>query len=111
LGTLCYLVFTTRIPTSIVVVRMDEGMNQIILLAVPMFIFLGQLMEMTTMAKAMVSFLASLVGHVRGGLNYVLIGAMYLVSGISGAKSADMAAVAPALFPEMIRRGAKEGDL
>ena len=47
----------------------------------------------------------------RGGLSYVLVGAMYLVSGISGSKAADMAAVAPALFPEMKRRGANEGDL
>ena len=52
-----------------------------------------------------------LLGHVRGGLHYVLVGAMYLVSGISGSKAADMAAVAPVLFPEMKARGAKEGDL
>jgi tripartite ATP-independent transporter DctM subunit len=58
-----------------------------------------------------VAFLAGLLGHVKGGLSYVLIGAMYLVSGISGSKAADMAAVAPALFPEMKKRGAKEGDL
>ena len=55
----------------------------------------------------MVDFLASLLGHVRGGLSYVLLGAMYLVSGISGSKAADMAAVAPVLFPEMKRRGAQ----
>jgi tripartite ATP-independent transporter DctM subunit len=66
---------------------------------------------MTGMARAMVAFLASLLGHVRGGLHYVLVGAMYLVSGISGAKAADMAAVAPVLFPEMKARGAKPGDL
>ena len=59
----------------------------------------------------MVAFLASLLGHVRGGLHYVLVAAMYLVSGISGAKAADMAAVAPVLFPEMKARGAKPGDL
>jgi tripartite ATP-independent transporter DctM subunit len=41
----------------------------------------------------------------------VLLGAMYLVSGISGSKAADMAAVAPALFPEMKKRGARDGDL
>src|SRR5262249_52042115 len=71
----------------------------------------GLLIEMTGMARAMVSFLASLLGHVRGGLHYVLVGAMYLVSGISGSKAADMAAVAPVLFPEMKERGAKPGDL
>jgi len=63
------------------------------------------------MARAMVEFLASILGRVKGGLSYVLIGAMYLVSGISGSKAADMAAVAPALFPEMKKRGAPEGDL
>ncbi|MGH6765006.1 MAG: TRAP transporter large permease, partial [Bradyrhizobium sp.] len=83
----------------------------LILLAVPLFVFLGLLIEMTGMARAMVTFLASLLGHVRGGLHYVLVGAMYLVSGISGSKAADMAAVAPVLFPEMKQRGAKPGDL
>ena len=74
-------------------------------------VLLGLLIEMTGIARAMVNFLANLLGHVRGGLSYVLIGAMYLVSGISGSKAADMAAVAPALFPEMRKRGAKPGDL
>ncbi len=64
---------------------------------------------MTGLARAMVDFLAALLGHVRGGLSYVLLGAMYLVSGISGSKAADMAAVAPVLFPEMKRRGADAG--
>jgi tripartite ATP-independent transporter DctM subunit len=59
----------------------------------------------------MVGFLAAVLGHVRGGLSYVLLGAMYLVSGISGSKAADMAAVAPVLFPDMKRRGANEGEL
>ncbi|WP_298965235.1 TRAP transporter large permease subunit [uncultured Methylobacterium sp.] len=111
LATFAYLVFTTRAPSMVVVGRMDEGMSHLILLAVPLFVFLGLLIEMTGMAKAMVGFLASLLGHVRGGLHYVLVGAMYLVSGISGSKAADMAAVAPVLFPEMKARGAKEGDL
>ncbi|MCP8937900.1 TRAP transporter large permease subunit [Alsobacter sp. SYSU M60028] len=111
LATFGYLALTTRVPTMVMVGRIDEGMSHLILLAVPLFVFLGLLIEMTGMARAMVQFLASLLGHVRGGLSYVLIGAMYLVSGISGAKAADMAAVAPALFPEMRARGAKPGDL
>ena len=106
-----YLALTTHTPLMVLVGRMDEGMSHIILLAVPLFVFLGLLIEMTGMARAMVSFLASLLGHVRGGLHYVLLGAMYLVSGISGSKAADMAAVAPVLFPEMKQRGAKPGDL
>ena len=106
-----YLALATHTPLSVLVGRMDEGMSHLILLAVPLFVFLGLLIEMTGMARALVGFLANLVGHVRGGLHFVLVGGMYLVSGISGSKAADMAAVAPVLFPEMKQRGAKPGDL
>jgi tripartite ATP-independent transporter DctM subunit len=111
LATIGYLALSTGTPLPVIVGRMDEGMSHLILLAVPLFVFLGLLIEMTGMARAMVAFLAGLLGHVRGGLSYVLVGAMYLVSGISGSKAADMAAIAPALFPEMKRRGAPEGEL
>ncbi len=110
-STFAYMVLTTDVPLMLFVGRFYEGMSHLILMAIPLFVFLGLLIEMTGMARAMVDCLASLLGHVRGGLSYVLVGAMYLVSGISGSKAADMAAVAPALFPEMIKRGAKPGDL
>jgi tripartite ATP-independent transporter DctM subunit len=111
IATYGFLALTTDSPIGVLVGRMAEGMSHLILLAVPLFVFLGLLIEATGMARAMVAFLASLLGHVRGGLSYVLVGAMYLVSGISGSKAADMAAVAPVLFPEMKARGAKPGDL
>lgn len=111
LATFGYLTLATNTPPMVIVGRMDEGMSHLILIAVPLFVFLGLLIEMTGMAKALVRFLASLLGHVRGGLSYVLVAAMYLVSGISGSKAADMAAVAPVLFPEMRERGAEPGEL
>jgi tripartite ATP-independent transporter DctM subunit len=111
IATLSYLSLTTSLPATIVINRMDDGISNLLLLSVPMFVFLGLLMEMTGIARVMVNFLAALVGHVKGGLSYVLLGAMYLVSGISGSKAADMAAVAPILFPEMRRRGAHPGEL
>jgi tripartite ATP-independent transporter DctM subunit len=111
LATFGYQALTTDTPIVVVVGRIEEGMSHLILLSVPLFVFLGLLIEMTGMARAMVNFLASLLAHVRGGLSYVLIGAMYLVSGISGSKAADMAAIAPALFPEMRARGSKPGEL
>ena len=111
LATIAYLLVATTTPLSIVVGRIDEGMSSLILLAVPLFVLLGQLMEMTGLARVLVNFLAALLGHVRGGLSYVLIGAILLVSGISGSKTADMAAVAPVLFPEMKKRGANEGEM
>ena len=110
-ATLAFLMCVTKVPLTIVVSRMDEGMSSLVLLAVPLFVFLGLLIDMTGMARAMVAFLAGLLGHVRGGLYFVLLGAMYLVSGISGSKAADMAAVAPVLFPEMKRRGSNDGEM
>src|SRR5690606_7137262 len=79
LATFGYLTLTTQTPIVVMVGRLNEGMSHLILLAVPLFIFLGALIEMTGMARAMIQFLASCLGHVRGGLSYVLIGAMYLV--------------------------------
>ena len=111
LATFGYQALTTATPIVVVVGRIEEGMSHLILLSVPLFVFLGLLIEMTGMARAMVDFLASLLAHVRGGLSYVLIAAMYLVSGISGSKAADMAAIAPALFPEMKARGSEPGEL
>ncbi len=111
LATMAALLTTTSTPLAVLPGRIDEGMSSLILLAVPLFIMLGRLIEITDMAKAMVAFLASILGHVRGGLQYVLLGAMLLVSGISGAKTADMAAVAPVLFPEMRKRGLNDGEM
>ena len=110
-ATLAYLATTTDMPLSIVVDRIDEGTSELILLAVPMFILLGLLIELMGLAQALVGALVALLGHVRGGLSYALLAAMYLVSGISGSKAADMAAIAPSLFPGMKRRGAEPGEL
>lgn len=111
MATVAYLLTVTTTPLVVITGRIDEGVSSLILLAVPLFILLGHLIVMTGMSKVMVDFLASILGHVRGGMSYVLIGAMVLVSGISGAKTADMAAVAPVLFPEMRKRGANDGEL
>ena len=111
LATLGYLAFTTDDPLTVVIGRMDEGMSHLLLLGVPMFVLVGAFIQTTGMARAMIDFLAAILGQLRGGLSYVLLAAMYLVSGISGSKAADMAAVAPALFPEMMKRGANPGEL
>lgn len=110
-STLAYLALATQAPLGIIISRMDEGMANQILLAVPLFVLLGALLELSGLARALIDFMAALLGHLRGGLQYVLIGAMFLVSGISGSKAADMAAVAPALLPEMRKRGVPSEEL
>ncbi len=105
LGTVMFITFSTPMPLIILIGRMDEGMSSIILLSVPIFVLLGCVLDSTGMGRAIVNFLSSLLGHVKAGMSYVLLTSLFVVSGISGSKVSDMATVAPALFPEMKRRG------
>lgn len=111
IGTIAFLIFTTRVPMIVMIGRMDEGMSSLILLSVPIFVLLGCILDATGMGKAIVEFMGSLLGHVKAGMSYVLLGSLFLVSGISGSKVSDMATVAPALFPEMKRRGHKPKEM
>jgi len=111
IGAVAYLAFSTRMPLMVVIGRMDEGMSSLVLVSVPIFVLLGCVLDATGMGKAIVGFLASMIGHVKAGMSYVLLGSLFIVSGISGSKVSDMATVAPALFPEMKRRGHKPGEM
>lgn len=111
IGAMSYVLLATNSPLGIVPARMEAGMAHILLLSVPLFIALGAMLDIAGMARRMVEFLAALLGHVRAGLSYVLVGGMVLVSGISGSKAADMAAIAPVLLPEMRKRGVKDGEM
>ena len=110
-GAITYLAFGTTVPLMVVVGRMDEGVSSLVLVSVPIFVLLGCVLDATGMGKAIVDFLASLLGHVKAGMSYVLLGSLFIVSGISGSKVSDMATVAPALFPEMKRRGNKPKEM
>ncbi len=111
IGTLSFIAFSTTIPVEVIINRMDEGMSSLVLVSVPIFVLLGCVLDATGMGKAIIDFLASLIGHVKAGMSYVLLGSLFIVSGISGSKVSDMATVAPALFPEMKRRGNKPREM
>ena len=110
-ATISYFVLTSDLPLTVVVGRINEGMSHFILLTIPLFIFLGIQIQYVGMAHAMINFVVALIGRARGGLSYVMLCAMYLISGISGAKAADMAAIGPILAPAMKERGVREGDI
>ncbi len=106
-----YLMVTQSAPLAVMASQVEQGTSSIILLAVPLFVLLGGLLTVTRLAPAMMRFLTELIGPVKGGLFYVLIGGILLVSGISGAKTADLAAVAPIVVPEMRRQKIDEGHI
>ena len=78
----------TSVPSS-----MQYGVTRFILLAVPFFMVAGTLMEVTGMARRMIDTVQEWVGHWTGGLLVAQVVAMYVFSGLSGSKAADIATV------------------
>jgi tripartite ATP-independent transporter DctM subunit len=85
--------------------QMTVGVDLFVLLAIPLFVFAGELMNLTGVTQRIVRFAASLVGHRNGGLANVGVTTNYIMSGTSGSALADCAATGTVLIPEMVRRG------
>ncbi|MGH3756457.1 TRAP transporter large permease subunit [Actinophytocola sp.] len=100
-----YLFLTGAAPTSTVILRMEDSTQDIVLLAIPFFILAGSLMSTGGLASRLSRLVHSLVGHFRGGLYYVVVIFMFLFSGLSGSKAADMAAVGRTLSDPLDRAG------
>jgi tripartite ATP-independent transporter DctM subunit len=110
LSTATYLWGTGAASLVVLPQTMVNGTGNFILLAVPFFILAGLVMERGGISVRLVQFIHALVGHVRGGLLQVTVGSMYLVSGLSGSKPADVAAVGTVMRDELTERhGAAEG--
>ncbi len=105
LSTLVYLQTTDAAPFIAVPQNMIDGTGNYILLALPFFIFAGLIMERGEISVRLVRFAMALVGRARGGLLQVIVVTIYLVSGISGSKVADVAAVGSVMRGELKRRG------
>jgi tripartite ATP-independent transporter DctM subunit len=89
---------------------MVNGTGNFILLAIPFFILAGLIMERGGISVRLVRFIQALVGHWRGGLLQVTVASMYVVSGLSGSKPADVAAVGTIMRDQLRERhGAAEG--
>ena len=85
--------------------QMTVGVDSFALLAIPMFVFAGELMTATGVTRRLVSFASALVGHRPGGLANVGITSNFVMSGISGSALADAAATGSVLIPEMKKKG------
>lgn len=94
---------------QIIASNMVNGVDNFIFLAVPFFILAGELMNVGGLSKRIVSMAMALVGHLRGGLGYVVIVASVLMASLSGSAIADSAAMAALLLPMMKSAGYEEG--
>ncbi|WP_137155581.1 TRAP transporter large permease [Rhizobium sp. FKL33] len=97
------------LPPIIVFQQMNSGMNVFAMMAIPFFIFAGDLMVRGGIASRLIRFAAGLVGHLRGGLGQVNIVASTLFGGISGSAVADASAVGGLMIPQMAARGYDRG--
>lgn len=97
--------FAEGVPPLIVFQRMIAGMNVFSLLAIPFFIFAGELMMRGGIAMRLVRFAQALVGQLRGGLGLVNVLSSMLFGGISGSAVADTSALGSVLIPMMRERG------
>jgi tripartite ATP-independent transporter DctM subunit len=103
LGTAAYLWTADTIPMVALPQNMVDGTGNFVLLALPFFILAGLIMERGGISLRLVRFVHALVGHLRGGLLHVMVLSMYLVSGLSGSKTADVAAVG-SVMRDMLRK-------
>jgi len=92
-------------PPEVVFQRLNSGVSVFALMAIPFFIFAGELMVRGDIARRLVAFAGGLVGHFRGGLGQVNIAASTLFGGVSGSAAADASAIGGLMIPQMKERG------
>jgi tripartite ATP-independent transporter DctM subunit len=95
------------VPLTLLPQRFFSSLDSFPLLAIPLFILAGNLMNLSGITEAIVRFARALIGHVRGGLGHVNVLTSVLFSGISGSAAADVASVGGMLIPAMKREGYK----
>src|SRR5262245_30644118 len=87
------LLWSGEYPLTIIVKQIFEGVDSFVLLAIPLFILAGSLMETGGIAVRLVRLAQALVGWIRGGLSMAVVVAEYIFSGLSGSTVADVSAI------------------
>jgi len=101
LATVLYL----DLPAIVVVQQTAAGAGITSLLAIPLFIFAGEMMMRGGISDRLIALAASLVGHLRGGLGQVNVLASLFFGGVSGSAIADVSAIGGTMIPQMVNRG------
>jgi len=105
MSSLLALVVQGNVPLSVVTQRMFVAVDSFALIAIPLFILAGELMNTGGITPRLVTFADRIVGHITGGLSHVTVVTNMIMAGISGSAAADAAATGSLLIPSMIKRG------
>jgi len=105
LTVLTYLFTMTQVPIEAVALKLFTGIENFGIMAIPFFILAGTLLTKGGVARRMIHFATTMVGHLYGGLALAGIIACALFAAISGSSVATVAAIGSIIMPEMVRRG------
>lgn len=106
LGTIFFL-FATDTPFEVLAQQLYIASASFPLMAIPFFLFAGELMDRTGITLRLIKVLILLVGRMHGGLGQVMILAGTILAGLSGSGAADTAALAKIMIPGMVKEGYK----
>lgn len=101
LATLLYI----GMPAIVLVQQTASGASAASLIAIPLFIFAGEVMLRGGISERLIALASSLVGHLRGGLGQVSVLSSLFFGGVSGSAIADVSAIGGAMIPQMVNRG------
>jgi tripartite ATP-independent transporter DctM subunit len=104
LSAICTILYE-GLPVAVIFQQMMSGMNIFSFLAIPFFIFSGELMLHGGIAQKIVLAARNMVGHVRGGLGMANVVACTLFGGVAGSPVADVSAMGAVMIPMMKREG------
>ena len=104
-SSLVSLLLFSDMPSVMVVLRMYNQLDSFTLMAIPLFILTGQLMNTGGITRRIIKLADVFVGHIRGGLSHVNVLASMLFAGISGSATADAAGIGSILIPAMQEDG------
>ncbi|OGP73172.1 MAG: C4-dicarboxylate ABC transporter permease [Deltaproteobacteria bacterium RBG_16_49_23] len=105
LSSLAIVLIEGRYPIIIVAQKMFNGMDMFALMAIPLFILAGDLMNLGGITDRLIKFSNLLVGHIRGGLAHTLVVAEMFLSGVTGSAVADASALGSVMIPSMVKEG------
>jgi len=99
------MVHLSMFDTQIIAQNLINGADSFPLMAIPFFMLAGTTMNAGGLSKRIIHVAMCLVGHIRGGLGYVVILASCILASLSGSAAADAAAMSALLFPMMVKSG------
>ena len=105
LTVLSFLFFMTEVPIEAVALKLFTGIEKFEIMAIPFFILAGNFLTHGGVARRMINFATSMVGHWRGGLGLGAVVACALFAAISGSSPATVVAIGSILLPAMVKAG------